>query len=133
MQRWITRMTGTGLYQPKYSKSWALIIGIDKYRYAPPLGHARADAEGVARVLRERFAFTESNLTLIIDDAATRQSILTAFMRFATVGQDDRIFVFFAGHGHTVTGPTRGGWIPGTCGWPDRRTRLAHPLGRADA
>src|SRR5436309_2762391 len=100
-------MTGTSLYQPKYSNSWALIIGIDKYRYAPPLGHARADAEGVARVLRERFAFTESNLTLILDDAATRQSILTAFTRYATdpsVSEDDRIFVFFAGHGHTVTG-----------------------------
>src|SRR5258705_321378 len=94
-------MTGTSLYQPKYAKSWALIIGVDKYRYAPPLSHARAEAEGVARVLRERFAFTESNLTLIIDDAATRQSILTAFMRFATdptVSQDDRIFLFFAGH-----------------------------------
>src|SRR3989442_8576736 len=101
----ITRMSS--LYQPKYSKSWALIIGIDKYHYASPLAHARADAEGVARVLRERFAFTESNLTLIIDEAATRQSILTAFMRYATdpsVSQDDRIFVFFAGHGHTVPG-----------------------------
>ena len=40
------------------------------------------------------------------DDAATKQSILKAFLRFAhdDVGLDDRLVVFFAGHGHTRTG-----------------------------
>jgi hypothetical protein len=44
---------------------------------------------------------------LLLDEDATRESIMRAFLRYAdgtTVNQDDRIIIFFAGHGHTVTG-----------------------------
>ena len=39
-----------------YAKSYALVVGIDKYPYYPAgdLAHARRDAEGMAKFLRAR-------------------------------------------------------------------------------
>src|SRR5438046_799525 len=99
--------TGALSYQPAYSKSWALVIGIDKYQHAPPLSFARSDAEGVARVLIDRLGFPRVNVTLVTDKLATRKAIMTAFLKYASdpgIGPDDRILIFFAGHGHTVPG-----------------------------
>ena len=95
------------MYKPEYSKSHALIIGIDKYQFASPLACARSDAEGVANILIERFGFQREDVILLKDEAATSQGIRRAFLGFAndvTVSPDDRILLFFAGHGHTVAG-----------------------------
>ena len=103
-------MTTMNIYEPKYGLSHALVIGINEYEHVPRLGHAQNDAEAFARVLRERFGFTKDNLTILTDGDATRSEILRAFMEYAqdsNVGDDDRIVVFFAGHGHTV--PSRRG------------------------
>ncbi len=100
-------MTTTNIYEPTYGQSHALIIGIDDYEYAPRLGHARNDAQALARVLQQRFEFTKENVTILTDADATRREILGVFMKYAqggNVGKEDRIVVFFAGHGHTVPG-----------------------------
>ena len=91
-------MATTNLYRPTYAQSHALVIGIDDYEHAPPLAHAKNDAEAFARVLVERFQFTEANLTILTDGDATRSGLLRAFMKYAQdshVGSDDRIIVFF--------------------------------------
>lgn len=87
-----------------YESSYALIIGINKYLYAPPLGYAVSDAESVSHILHERFAFPKQNITLLIDEDATRDNILKKFMFFTSdsIDENDRIFVFFAGHGFTT-------------------------------
>ena len=97
----------TTTYEAKYVSSHALVIGINEYTHAPRLGYARNDAEAFARTLRDRFEFPESNITLLTDAAATHGGILRVFMKYAQdsiVAGDDRIVVFFAGHGHTVPG-----------------------------
>ena len=94
-------------YQPFYTNSHALIIGINKYQSVGPLAYARNDAEAVADLLRSRYEFPSSNVHVLLDHEATREAISRAFLRLASrshVERDDRIFVFFAGHGHTVTG-----------------------------
>ena len=100
-------MTTRTIYEPKYVSSHALVVGINDYAHAPRLGYARNDAEAFARVLRDRCEFSDSNITLLTDGAATRNEILRVFLKYAQnggVGDDDRIVVFFAGHGHTVSG-----------------------------
>lgn len=97
----------TGLYLPRYAESRALIVGINKYQHVNPLIHACNDATAVAKILVERFSFPNPNVELLLDENATRACILRSFFRYAdsaTVGADDRILVFFAGHGHTVSG-----------------------------
>lgn len=99
-------MSTQSLYRPTYNKSWALVIGINKYEHASPLAFARNDAEVIAETLKTKFGFPEENVFILLDEAATRDRIRSSYLRFtaAEVEQDDRIVVFFAGHGCTRTG-----------------------------
>lgn len=94
------------LYKTHYGVSRALVIGIDKYQSASPLSYAVSDAVAIKEILVSNFGFHESEITLLTNEAATRQAVLKAFLRFSNddVGLDDRLIVFFAGHGHTRTG-----------------------------
>ena len=100
-------MTTNSIYKPMYGRSHALVIGINSYEHVHPLEHAQNDAEAFAKLLLERFRFAEENVTILTDADATKTRILSVFMKYAqdsSVGKDDRIVVFFAGHGHTVPG-----------------------------
>lgn len=92
--------------KPKYKASWALIVGIDNYKNASPLSYAVSDASEIREVLVNELGFPSSNITYLVDGDATKENILKSFMRFARndIEVDDRIFVFFAGHGQTKTG-----------------------------
>jgi len=94
------------LFKTHYNVSRALIIGIDKYRSAPPLAYAVSDAVAIRDLLISGLGFQESEVILLKDEAATKQAVLRAFLRFSNddVSIDDRLVVFFAGHGHTRTG-----------------------------
>jgi uncharacterized caspase-like protein len=94
------------LLKPRYSNSRALIIGIDKYKNVSPLSYAVSDAVDVKQTLIESLGFPEENIICLLDDQATKENILRSFLSFCSpkVELDDRIFVFFAGHGHTVSG-----------------------------
>ena len=108
----------TKLYRPKYEDSWALVIGINDYRYASPLEYARNDAEAVCDLLTHRFNFPEANVILLTDEEATRDKIMVALDALeSNVADDDRVLVFFAGHGHTQTGHRRevGFLVPADC------------------
>jgi|688.fasta_scaffold82560_5 hypothetical protein len=89
---------------PHYENSHALVIGINKYQRASPLGYAVNDAEAVAHTLRRRFSFPAENVRVLLNEDATRTAIHKAFLDLSgdATSVDDRLFVFFAGHGHTV-------------------------------
>ena len=93
-------------YQPKYEKSWALIIGINQYQQCAPLVFARQDAEAVAKTLEQHCGFESDRISVLTDADATGEAIRRAYMSYvsAAVSEDDRIVVFFAGHGHTRSG-----------------------------
>ena len=94
------------VYRPEYAESWALIVGVNRYRYVPPLSYACNDARAVADVLKDSFGFPEDHVTLLLDDDADRDTIRRTFLAFddKRVGPDDRLLVFYAGHGHTQLG-----------------------------
>lgn len=87
--------------------SWALVVGIDAYRHADRLNYAVADARAVAAALP---ALGFPHVRLLVDEDATRANIeRTIYVDLKEkMGRDDRLFVFFAGHGITVELP-RGG------------------------
>jgi uncharacterized caspase-like protein len=99
-------MSSSTIYKPTYEKSWALVIGINDYRAASPLGYARQDAEAFAEILTSHFGFLQNNVVVLLDQDATRARILSEFLHFTEdcISPDDRIAVFFAGHGCTRTG-----------------------------
>ncbi|HVP48722.1 MAG TPA: caspase family protein, partial [Bryobacteraceae bacterium] len=91
------------MFVSKYAESRALIIGINAYKTAPHLSHAVNDAEAVANILQNVYKFPTNNVHVCLETSATRAAILDAYFTFARngTGSDDRVVVFFAGHGHT--------------------------------
>ncbi|MDT3467345.1 polysaccharide deacetylase family protein [Stenotrophomonas maltophilia] len=87
-----------------YEKSWAIVVGIDSYAKWPKLEYASHDAQAVADTLTGQFGFPFSQVIVLKNEQATRNNILAAFHdRLADdrTGKNDRVFVFFAGHGAT--------------------------------
>ena len=94
------------ILQQKYETSRALVIGINEYTNAPPLGYAVSDAEEIKDILITELGFEKDKVTYLSDKDATKSNILKSFLRFSNgdTKVDDRLFVFFAGHGHTRSG-----------------------------
>ncbi len=95
--------TVTGLAGDARS-AWAIVIGIDDYRKWPKLQYAAADADAVGQMLTEKLGFPAAQVMVLKNEEATRNNILAAFhdrLVHGGVKKDDRVFVFFAGHGAT--------------------------------
>lgn len=94
------------IYRTGYTNSWALVIGVNQYQNAAPLHYACNDAAAMEEVLVSEFAFPKENIDLLTDADATRERIMGTFLEYANgrAGPDDRIVLFYAGHGHTTTG-----------------------------
>ena len=87
-----------------YRESWAAIIGIDNYANWQKLQYAVHDALGVKDMLIQKYGFKPDHVFTLLDAQATRQNILSLLgdkLGGATVQREDRVFVFFAGHGAT--------------------------------
>jgi peptidoglycan/xylan/chitin deacetylase (PgdA/CDA1 family)/uncharacterized caspase-like protein/predicted TPR repeat methyltransferase len=88
-----------------YRDSWAVIIGINAYKSWPRLAYAVNDARAVRDTLERKYGFAPDHVTTLLDGDATRQNILAALgdslADTKKVSHDDRVFVFFAGHGVT--------------------------------
>lgn len=86
-----------------YDKTYAVIIGIDRYKnldFNWQLKNAVSDAKGVRSVLEEKFAF-DKFYELYNENASREQILKTLQGDLASVSKEDAIFVFFAGHGYT--------------------------------
>ncbi|WP_229503069.1 polysaccharide deacetylase family protein [Pseudoduganella guangdongensis] len=87
-----------------YADSYAVVIGINDYQKWPKLHYAVQDAKAVRDTLVNRFGFDNSRVFTLTNGEATRNNILALFhdkLANAKLKKDDRIFVFFAGHGAT--------------------------------
>jgi len=88
-----------------YRESFAVVVGIDDYQNWPKLRYAANDARAVREVLIAKHQFKAENVFLLLNQEATRESILSLLGdRLANpemVHKDDRVLVFFAGHGAT--------------------------------
>jgi hypothetical protein len=92
-----------------YDNSYALIIGIDKYENVQNLNYAVKDAESIQEILVNTFDFPKDNVRLLANEDATKQSIIEAFSDITTKAEDnDRVLIYFAGHGETMDLPDGG-------------------------
>ncbi len=97
-----------------HGQSYALVIGIDKFSSAkwPKLSYAKKDAEGVADFLRSQ-GFKVFSL---YNERATKTAIIAMLQNILAplLKENDRVLVFFAGHGFTETlgGEERGYIVP---------------------
>ena len=100
--------------QKIYNNSHALLIGVNKYPGLPAdrqLDYAVADVDAVKKILTESYGFDESRVTVLKDEKATKAGILTALNALTdntAVVREDRLIVYFSGHGQTVALPNGG-------------------------
>jgi peptidoglycan/xylan/chitin deacetylase (PgdA/CDA1 family) len=88
-----------------YRESWAVIVGIDEYEKWTKLRYAVNDAKAVRDMLVNKYGFKPENVFSLHNAEATRNNILSVLGDTLgnpeRVKHDDRVFVFFAGHGAT--------------------------------
>ena len=85
-----------------YDNSHALIIGIDKYQNVRSLDYAVKDAEDIQSMLVDKFHFQQDNIVLLKNEEATKSSIIQEFSNITKKAEsNDRVLIFFAGHGET--------------------------------
>jgi len=90
-----------------YANSHAVLIGINIYPHiaGARLNYAADDAVALRAVLIKSYGFAPENVRLLIDENATRANIESALSDLSNgdlVGSEDRVLVFFSGHGQTV-------------------------------
>jgi len=98
--------TAHGQIEPRFAgavpqpSSFALIVGVERYRDLPPAVGARADAEGFARLARETFGVPAKNIQIAVDERAGRLDLEKHldWLR-ANVDKSSRIYFFYSGHG----------------------------------
>ncbi|HKA17274.1 MAG TPA: polysaccharide deacetylase family protein [Blastocatellia bacterium] len=94
-----------GIKRNYYRDSWAVIVGINDYQNWPKLRYCVNDANAVEQMLINQYGFKKSNIIKLLDKEATRERIVWALGDQLSdpnkVRREDRVFVFFAGHGAT--------------------------------
>lgn len=97
---------------PPESDRFALLVGIDKYAKLKPgeqLDGCRNDIEEIKRIVRDRFGFEESNITVLLDEQATADGVrkqLRELIRKVQSRDRDmppaQVLFYFSGHGSRV-------------------------------
>lgn len=97
-----------GPYRSGYGKSWAVVIGINQYQHWQPLRYAVNDATAVQRRLT-RLGFDEVLIFPRFDREATKKELLRLLgdELYRQTSEEDRVFIFFAGHGETQSLPNQ--------------------------
>ena len=95
----------TGAKSSWYPRSHALCIGINEYKNGKPLKFAVNDAEAVGEELIKDYGFAKEDVVILKN--ATQKQIIDALDDITDskkgIGEDDRVVIYFAGHGATAT------------------------------
>jgi len=92
-----------------YDDSWALIIGIDKYENFQDLNYAVKDAKSIQSIIVNIYNFKQDNVRILLNEEATYQNIRKHFSEISkAANENDRVLIYFAGHGETVDLPDGG-------------------------
>jgi hypothetical protein len=97
-----------GIENIDFGPYYALVIGINKYKYLLKLKTAVNDAKTVAHVLKEDYGF---KVTLLLD--VTNNTIIDTLDEYReTLGPKDNLLIYYAGHGWLDEEVDRGYWLP---------------------
>jgi hypothetical protein len=104
--RWAAVILGLGLPAAAdvqaAGQRHALLIGVGRYSHLPKatLEGPPFDVEGLQDVLSQRWGFDPANISVLLDEKATKTAILSAIDDLAgRTSPGDFIFIYFSGHG----------------------------------
>ncbi len=83
---------------------YAVVCGVSDYQQVKDLWYSANDATALHRVLIESQDWDDTNVTLLVDGNATKDSIRLAIQRMADTAQPNDVCLFyFSGHGYRST------------------------------
>jgi len=93
-----------------YDNSWALIVGINDYEHVRGLNYAVEDALAMKNMLINVYGFSRNNVRVLTNGEATGSNIKKELHSLVkSVGENDRVVFYFAGHGETEALGLEGG------------------------
>jgi tetratricopeptide (TPR) repeat protein len=94
-------------------KTYALVVGISKYKNIISLRYADDDAKLFAKCLIDQQICKKENISLLIDSAATTSSFYKELSLIKNkIKPNDKLFIYFAGHGDVETEIESGFLLP---------------------
>lgn len=95
------------------SQNYLMVIAIDQYKDWNKLYNAVSDAQAVTEKLQRNYNFKEENTFRLYDTDATKQGMINLFKKaIEKVGPNDRLLIYFSGHGFYDGVLNEGYWIP---------------------
>lgn len=95
------------------SKNFLLVFGIDQYAVWPKLNNAVSDANAIAEVLKKKYNFKTENTRVLTNEMATKQAMIDEFKNIIEkIGPNDKLLIYFSGHGYFDPVLNEGYWIP---------------------
>ena len=94
-----------------YENSWGVVVGINDYKNddIPDLIYATDDAQDIREMLIEYYGFPPENIAILLNEEATAFNIKKQISGLAKkTKENDRIVIFYAGHGMTEDLPGGG-------------------------
>ncbi len=91
--------------EPQFHKKWAILIGVDNYKFVKPLKYCARDASALAELLRTSLGFEKDDTLIFTENSEyppERAYIfhwLGEIKKLKNVGPDDLLVFFFSGHG----------------------------------
>lgn len=105
--------TDGSVYNPAEAKNYLLVVGINSYTSWPTLNNAVADAEAVKNVLTTKYNFDALNVTVLLNEEATRYNIYQALRNYIEkVSSRDNLLIYYSGHGYFDKLLSEGYWVP---------------------
>lgn len=93
--------------------SWFLGIGINSYAEFPKLSNAVKDVTEVKEILIDKYDVEEEYSMTLYDDKATKENIIDTLDELGKkVKSEDKLFIYYSGHGHLNDHLGLGYWIP---------------------
>ena len=100
-------------YNPAAARNYLLVVGINNYTSWPQLNNAVSDARTVSEVLTNRYTFDSLDVTILLNEQATRSNIYTALRNYIEkVTARDNLLIYFSGHGYFDKLMSEGYWVP---------------------
>ncbi len=97
----------------KEGQDYLFVIGIDKYTDWPRLNNASRDARDFRDLMMKEYGFKRDNVDDLFDEQATRKEIHTRLRQYVDkLYENDRLLVYFSGHGFYDSVLETGYWIP---------------------
>jgi hypothetical protein len=111
------------IYQPDKQtitaegKDYLLVIGINNYRSWPVLNNAQKDASDFKRIMIAQYGFKQEYTKELLNENATRKNIYGQLRNFVSeLTPNDRLVIYFSGHGYYDSTMELGFWIPADAG-----------------